>query len=485
MRMTGGSGRKVSFVTALVALALCLMLLASASALAAVRPVNKSRTPAGSGKRNARGTTGHWYLPEGSTAWGFRTYVQVENAGSTDELCTVYFMKTNGAITGVDCLVNKASMLFINPEDYLGSCDFSTEVAYTPGASIAASRVMIAGTGSNSLIHSSIGSEVTSTNWYLPEGSTGGDFDTFVLVQNPNSNAVSVNLVMMTPEGSMVPIDPVVMPANSRHTFRLRDYLPGEWSISSWVSSADQVVAERAVYWGPGGTRIGGHESIGITDMSNSWFLAEGSTGGDFETWVLLMNSGSTPAAVQVDFYTDSGPQTGPSFTLDGFSRRTVRVNDYVSSWSVATEVNSSQPILAERAMYGNGRQWGHDSIGMVGTHTAIYLPFSECGSDSALPGYTWESWTLVQNTNAYPVDISIWYLTTSESSDNYYLTDRLPAYTRRSYNMADHVPSPNTTGVAVYCESGAGIMAENSTYCIDPYGLRIAGCDTIGGFAD
>jgi hypothetical protein len=32
--------------------------------------------------------------------------------------------------------------------------------------------------------------------------------------------------------------------------------------------------------------------------------------------------------------------------------------------WEVSTKVTSDKPVIAERAMYGNGRIWGTDSIG-------------------------------------------------------------------------------------------------------------------------
>ncbi|MBN2027149.1 MAG: hypothetical protein JW854_10375 [Actinobacteria bacterium] len=50
--------------------------------------------------------------------------------------------------------------------------------------------------------------------------------------------------------------------------------------------------------------------------------------------------------------------------TLAPNSRFTWKLNDFVTSWNVSTEVKSNQAVVAERAMYGNNRSWGHDSIG-------------------------------------------------------------------------------------------------------------------------
>jgi hypothetical protein len=35
-----------------------------------------------------------------------------------------------------------------------------------------------------------------------------------------------------------------------------------------------------------------------------------------------------------------------------------------VDSYNVSTQVDSNQPVVAERAMYWNNRVGGHDSIG-------------------------------------------------------------------------------------------------------------------------
>jgi hypothetical protein len=46
-------------------------------------------------------------------------------------------------------------------------------------------------------------------------------------------------------------------------------------------------------------------------------------------------------------------------------SRKTFNVADTVGQvWEVSTRVTSDKPVIAERAMYGNGRVWGTDSIG-------------------------------------------------------------------------------------------------------------------------
>jgi len=122
------------------------------------------------------------------------------------------------------------------------------------------------------------------------------------------------------------------------------------------------VVAERAMY---GNSRAWAHGSIGITAPAPTWYLAEGSTAGGMETFILVQNPGDAPAQVTLSFLTAEGERPGPGATLAPGTRRTFKANDYVNSYDVSTRVESDQPVVAERAMYGNSRAWAHGSIGV------------------------------------------------------------------------------------------------------------------------
>ena len=104
--------------------------------------------------------------------------------------------------------------------------------------------------------------------------------------------------------------------------------------------------------------RAGGHDSIGVSSPATTWYLAEGSTGGTFETWVLVMNPETATANVQLTYMTPSGPVAGPSAPLPARSRMTFRVNDAVPGVdSVSTRVDSDRGVVAERAVYWDDRK--------------------------------------------------------------------------------------------------------------------------------
>ncbi len=102
-----------------------------------------------------------------------------------------------------------------------------------------------------------------------------------------------------------------------------------------------------------------------VTQPATTWYLAEGCTQGGMETWVLVQNPGTSPVTVDLTFMTSSGEVPGPrGFTIGAGSRRSFNAGSYVADWDVSTRVQASGNVICERAMYGNGRTWAHDSVG-------------------------------------------------------------------------------------------------------------------------
>ncbi|MDY6793934.1 MAG: hypothetical protein SWK76_01435, partial [Actinomycetota bacterium] len=145
--------------------------------------------------------------------------------------------------------------------------------------------------------------------------------------------------------------------------------LPGlaDAEVSTKVSSDKPVVAERAVYFTYDG-KSGGHDSVGVTSAADTWYLAEGYTGGEFDTWVLVQNPGSEDASVTLDFQLKAGDAASHSFILPAGKRQSVHLDELpgLADAEVSTKVSSDKPVVAERAVYFtyDGKSGGHDSVG-------------------------------------------------------------------------------------------------------------------------
>ena len=134
-----------------------------------------------------------WYLAEGSIAWGFDTYITIENPNNATVNADVTYMPTGGANATRTCTLPPKSHTGIWSDvilkDIHGAKDFSTMVHCREGLPIAVDRTMTwQGPGAASPeAHSSIVVTAPEKTWYLPEGSSKWGFECRLLIQNPGS----------------------------------------------------------------------------------------------------------------------------------------------------------------------------------------------------------------------------------------------------------------------------------------------------------
>ena len=203
--------------------------------------------------------------------------------------------------------------------------------------------------GSRTWGQDSVGATEPACKWNLAEGCTAGGFETWVLVQNQGRKKADVAITYLTSGGERTGPS-FKLDGESRATVNVAQSVPDEWEVSTEVVSSQPVICQRAMYWG---NRTGAHGSLGASEASRVWFLAEGSTGGDFETWVLVQNPEDAEARVKLTCLTETGEAGSANITLGPESRRTVNLADMVPArWSVSTRVESDLPVIAERATY-------------------------------------------------------------------------------------------------------------------------------------
>ena len=413
----------------------------------------------------------NWYLAEGTTAWGFSTYISIENPNAEGVNADITYMTGSGAVTGPSVYMPPLSQATVSPSDTLGSQDFSTKVTCREGKIIGVDRTMIwTGPGAASEEgHNSVGVTGPDTVWYFPEGSSAWGFETWLLIQNPNTSEATCTLTYMI-EGEEPKTVTKQVPANSRRSFNMADDI-GSKDASIKVEGTIPVIPERAVYRN---NRREGHDSIGTTSPATDYYLAEGTTAWGFTTYVLLQNPNPVPADVTITYMTPAGPSEQPAFQMPANSRETIRVNDVLPDKDVSTQVHGSQPIIAERAMYwdnGTGEAC-HDSIGTASAHGCFYLPDGQTSNGR-------ETWTLVQNPNSSSVTVEISYLTQT-GEGNVVSYDTIPAKSRKSYNMADSWTEGRAAVIVRSTDYDKRIIVERTMY----WNSRGAGTNTIGGYS-
>ena len=427
-----------------------------------------------------------WYLAEGTNAWGFNTYITIENPNNEQLHARLTYMDPNpasgdGVAATREVTLPPLSQTTLSSQPDIGEIDFSTEVECIEGKQIAVDRTMY-WTGQGAPCpggHNSVGVTAPAKAWYLPEGSSNHGFETWTLIQNPNNSEAAVTFTYMTEDAGQEVVQKKI-PAYSRATYSMSADI-GEHDSSIEVTSSVPVIAERSQYRD---NRREGSCSIGATEPANDYFLAEGSTAWGFTSYVLVQNPNDTDTQVTLTYMTPDGPVAQPAFTMAHNSRKTIKVNDVpgVESTDLSTQVHADKPIIAERAMYWNGGEGSgeacHDSIGLSSPHMSFYLPDGQT-SDG------WETWTLIANPNPGAVRIEVTYLP-QNGGTSVIFTDEIPPGSRRTYNMAgagDRLPGiEGRASIVVRSLDGARpIMVERAMYRYN----RGLGTDTVGAFED
>lgn len=239
--------------------------------------------------------------------------------------------------------------------------------------------------------------------WFLAEGAATSFFSTFVMVTSTTPTPPTIQIDYLMPDGSVIEESYTFPASPARLTVWTNQHpqLLGQ-SFSTRITSTQPITVERAMYFDRGGrTFEGGHASAGIPDPATQWFVAEGATGPNFDTYLLLANPAATPAHVTVRYLTPEGPYSA-TYGLRPNSRETLFVDGELSRVSgrdaiatqidVSAEITSDVPIVVERAMYWFGAPgtWtdAHNSAGVTSTSTMWGLAEGEHGGALAYQTY-------------------------------------------------------------------------------------------------
>ncbi|PKQ28788.1 MAG: hypothetical protein CVT63_01035 [Candidatus Anoxymicrobium japonicum] len=401
-----------------------------------------------------------WYLAEGCTNGGFETWILIQNPNSVKTTAQVTYMTPTGERKGPAVDLAPNSRKSINVAESVPS-EWSVSTVISADQPIVAERAMY--WNNRKAGHDSVGVTAPFPVWYLAEGCTNGGFETWVLIQNPGDVPAMAVLTYMTDKGK-VDGPTVDLPAHSRKSVDVAEKVPGEWNVSTKVTADQPVIAERAVYWN---NRNGGHDSIGVTTASSVWYLAEGSTNGGFETWVLVQNSGDVAVNATLTFMTPSGSTPGPTVNIPANSRVSVDVGETVQAqWSISTKVTADRPVIAERAVYWGSRVEGHDSIGVTCANDTWYM-----AEGSTNGGF--ETWVLIQNPGEQETTANVVYMTPNGEKQGPVVS--LPPNGRVSINISDVLPGEWSVSTKV--TANHPVICERSVY----WGNRTGGTNSIG----
>ncbi len=279
-------------------------------------------------------------------------------------------------------------------------------------------------------------------------------WDEFILLTNPGSKAAKVRLTFLTKNGGTKLVKRRVI-ARSRKTVAV-DGLIKSGPSALKISSDNPVVAERSTYFSHD-RNGGGHSTIGPRRPSRRWYFAEGRTGKNIETWLLIANPRKAPVWVTAFFMPGKGKRVIKRFKVAGSSRKALRVKSVRGLKSAETPVvlKSPKPIVVERSSYFKftKRVGGFNSIGASRLSKNWYFAEGFTG-----PGF--ENRLLVFNPKKKPTKFKVTLSKSngSQVSRTYKLGSR-----RRREIILNRIVSGTEFGIKVH--SPAKVVAERTIY--------------------
>jgi len=333
-----------------------------------------------------------WYFAEGYTSEShpFREYVCLGNFGTQAARGTMTLIPKEGAPVKESIVVEPGARRTYYINSYIQgevSVKVETDKPVVAERSVYFRYTSLNGGFTADGGHTKPGLTSLSTQWYFAEGHVSEEFEEWISLANPGSEAATATITYLTPAGKQGTRQ-VDVPPESRRTVLVNQAFAAATDVSVAIDSNRPIACERAMYFDYNGDWDDGHVSPGNVNPSLEWRFAEGSAFSGINEYVLIVNPGDKAATVRATYLL--GPGEGvhnATYVIGPRSRATVYVNAELSARGspsqVALELSSDQPIVAERAMYfdmgrgGGGREpirGGHVSLGVQSAAAEWYF---------------------------------------------------------------------------------------------------------------
>jgi autotransporter-associated beta strand protein len=411
-----------------------------------------------------------YYLSEGATGGFFDEDILIANPNDATAPVTLTFSKENGEQVIATRSLAPRSHLTVHVDQIPGleATAASAQVSSDIGVPLLVERSMFWDT-TYYAGHTGSALDQPMPDWFFAEGSQGF-FQTFVLVINPNPAPADVTFTFLRENDTPV-VKTVTVGASTRLTLdagSVPDIVNRSFGIA--VHATLPIMTERSMYFGTTPSRLwsGGTESAGVTAPSTHWFLAEGATGGFFDTFVLLSNPQNAPAHVTLQYLLDTGETVTVPKTIAANARLTTNIEAEddvrLHNAAVSTVVTSDVPIIAERSMYWPGAAvpWGegHNSFGVVDAGTQWGLAEGRVGGP-----LNFHSYILLANPQSTAATVTVTYLRENGASA-VTKTYTVPATSRFNIDTSSVTELHDESfGAVIAVTNGVNIIVERSMY--------------------
>jgi len=400
------------------------------------------------------------YFAEGYTGSGFAEWLSVGNFAGSQAGFILHYLSLDGSIQVFNHLVAAASRASINVNQEVGEGREVSVILYSAG-SLLAERPMYFDYQGMTGGHDATGVTDPATSWYFAEGYTGPGFDEYISVLNPQSGAASLDFRFQTQEAGEKKFSGISVPAHTRSSFRVNDFLGSGYQTSLALQSDLPIVAERPMYFNYGGW-TGGSCVTGATALGTEYYFAEGTTRAGFAEYLTLQNPGASPISVAAayQFGQGQGAPFSTTYVVNARSRATIAVLSQVGSGKdVSVRLSSVAAFVAERPIYFDYGGWTGGSCVIGAAAPAAQWSFAE---GCTRPGFA--EYLTLQNPGDTAASVQITYLT-QEAGALAPAQLEIPARSRATVLVNSDAGEGYQLSTRLVVTSGPPIVAERPMY--------------------
>ncbi|MBN1515531.1 SBBP repeat-containing protein [Candidatus Sumerlaeota bacterium] len=333
--------------------------------------------------------------------------------------------------------------------------------------------------------HASPAVVTSSAEWCFAEGSTANGRQTELAIFNPKPETQLITIDFLVEDGTNVTAKLKVDP-QTRITVDAAGYVPNSqfsMEITAAASSGigSGVVVERTMYGALDNfNRVWGHNTMGATQPSSTWYFAEGATHSSFKTYLTIANPNDYDVTANVYFLpTGGGAPVTHVQSIAANERETIDIGmvegmESNPGFAIKVQTDGDAPVVAERSMYWisagfANRSGATNSIGIQEPSNKWYFAEGATGGSSQF-----EDFILIYNPSETDGVLSVQFQLSDNDGTTYEYQNPenpsdpvvIPAGTRVTVKANDVIPQTGgTISAAALVDCTVPVIAERAMY--------------------
>lgn len=364
----------------------------------------------------------HWYFADGDTTRGHGTTIALLNPNARAATVRMTFLYQGSPARNYTLRVRARAHTLINLALAAGSGRRFSTILDADQRIGAESAVAYA----PHILATTLGASAPANQWYMAEGYTGGSFQEYLQIMNPNSSYATVDARFLPFNGRPARNVRFVVRPRSAIQVNVRRYMPLA-SVGSIVTADKGIVVSRTMRFGTGSR--GAHQSIGSTQAATVWLFGQGNSSISRQTFLTVANlNQATSAIVTATFLGMHGqPLATRTIFIQPLRRGNIKLNDVLPQAQTSVVITSNVPVVAERSQYDGSSNLNHAYSGSVllgsnsgsntwlfpnastapSENTQIYLFNPSLTADHVLVTFYTDGGRMVSQRMSIPVDAS------------------------------------------------------------------------------